>query len=320
MTETRNPATATESTATTAQVRQATLTRGRRPRQKGRSRTVLVWLILLAFGFFFVLPIVWLILAPTKTATELEHSFPFALGSLGEVGRAWQHLVAFQNGILLRWFGNSALYAFGGLALALVTSIPAGYGLSRMRFRGRKLLLTITLIVMIMPAATLVIPLFLELNAVKLIGNPLALILPFAYFPFGVYLTYVFFSTSLQSSMLEAARIDGASEFQIFIRIAVPLARPIIALVTFFSFVGNWQNFFLPSLVMPSDDQQPIPVGLSQLMSSSPAFNPGGTANLGIDAPELTLAILLSVIPVLILFLFAQRSLIAGMFSGGTKG
>lgn len=320
MTVTRNPARATESTGTTPQVRQATLTRRRRPRPHGRAGIVLVWLVLLAFGFFFVLPIVWLILAPTKTATELADSFPFAWGSLGEVGQAWQHLLAFQNGIILRWFGNSALYSFGGLALALVTSVPAGYGLSRTRFRGRKVLLTITLIVMIMPAATLVIPMFLELSAVKLIGTPLALILPFAYFPFGVYLTYVYFSTGLQSSMLEAARIDGASELQIFFRIALPLARPVIAMVTFFSFVGNWQNFFLPSLVMPSDDQQPIQVGLSQLMSSSPAFNPGGTADLGIDAPELTLAILLSVIPVLILFLFAQRSLVSGMFSGGTKG
>lgn len=281
---------------------------------------ILVWLILIAFGVFFVLPMVWLLLAPTKTAYEVEHLFPFAFGSLAAVGDAWQNLVAFQNGIIYQWFGNSALYAFGGLALSLICSIPAGYGLALTRFRGRKVLLMVTLVVMIMPATTLVIPLFLELNAMKLIGTPLALILPFAFFPFGVYLTYIYFSTSLQRSMLEAARIDGASEMQIFFRIALPLARPIIALVAFFGFVGNWQNFFLPYLVMPSSSQQPIQVGLSQLMSSSPAFNPGGTANLGIDTPELALAILLSVIPVLVLFLFAQRSLVAGMFAGGTKG
>jgi multiple sugar transport system permease protein len=288
--------------------------------RRGSLGSLLVWLTLTVFGVFFVLPMVWLVLAPTKSAHEIEHSFPFSFGSFAAVGEAMQHLAAFQNGIVFQWFGNSALYAFGGLALSLICSIPAGYGLALTRFRGRKLLLLVTLIVMIMPATTLVIPLFLELNTLKLVGTPLALILPFAFFPFGVYLTYIYFSTSLQRSMLEAARIDGASEVQIFFRIALPLARPIIALVAFFSFVANWQNFFLPYLVMPSSSQQPIQVGLSQLMASSPAFNPGGTANLGIDTPELTLAILLSVIPVLVLFLFAQRSLVAGMFAGGTKG
>ncbi|MDL9977792.1 carbohydrate ABC transporter permease [Microbacterium sp. ASV49] len=291
--------------------------------QHGRRQpagAILVWLVLIVFGVFFVLPMVWLLLAPTKSEYQVEHLFPLAFGSFAAVGDAWNHLVAFQGGIIYQWFGNSALYAFGGLALSLVCSIPAGYGLALTRFRGRKLLLIVTLIVMIMPATTLVIPLFLELNAMKLIGTPLALILPFAFFPFGVYLTYIYFSTSLQRSMLEAARIDGANEVQIFFRIALPLARPIIALVAFFSFVANWQNFFLPYLVMPSSSQQPIQVGLSQLMSSSSTFNPGGTANLGIDTPELALAILMSVIPVLVLFLFAQRSLVAGMFAGGTKG
>lgn len=298
---------------------------GQRPPAVPRARrrptgVVLAAATLTVFGVFFVLPMLWLLLAPTKTAHELEHSFPLAFGSLAAVADAWQHLAAFQNGIIYQWFGNSTLYAFGGLALSLICSVPAGYGLALTRFRGRKTLLMVTLIVMIMPATTLVIPLFLELNAMKLIGTPLALILPFAFFPFGVYLTYIYFSTSLQRSMLEAARIDGASEMQIFLRIALPLARPIIALVAFFGFVANWQNFFLPYLVMPSSSQQPIQVGLSQLMASSPAFNPGGTADLGIEAPELALAILLSVIPVLVLFLFAQRSLVAGMFAGGTKG
>ena len=285
-----------------------------------RTIVVLVWAVLIAFGVFFILPMVWLLLAPSKSAYEIEHLFPFAFGSFDAIASAWAHLTAFQNGIIFTWFGNSALYAFGGLALTLATAVPAGYGLALTRFRGRKILLMVTLVVMIMPATTLVIPLFLGMNAVKMIGTPWALILPFAFFPFGVYLTYIYFSTSLQRSMLEAARIDGATEMQIFFRIALPLARPIIALVAFFNFVGNWQNFFLPYLVTPASSQQPIQVGLSQLMGSSPAFNPGGTADLGIDSPELALAILLSVVPVLVLFLFAQRSLVAGMFAGGTKG
>ena len=116
--------------------------------------------------------------------------------------------------------------------------------------------------------------------------------------------------------MLEAARIDGATEWQLFTRIALPLARPVVALVAFFSFVGNWNNFFLPYLVLPSSDQFPIQVGLNQLLSSTPSFNPVAGAGLDIQSPELALAIL----PVLIVFLFSQRALVSGMLAGSTKG
>jgi multiple sugar transport system permease protein len=278
---------------------------------------VLIMALLLVF---FVLPVIWLLLAPTKTAGELLDLSPLSFGAFSNVGLAWSHLVSFENGILFVWLKNSAIYSGGSLILTLLTSIPAGYALALTRFRGRKILLTITLLVMIMPSASLVLPLFLELNLFGLIGTVWSIILPFSFFPFGVYLVYIYFATSLPSEMLEAARIDGASEWQLFTRIALPLARPVVALVAFFSFVGNWNNFFLPYLVLPSSDQFPIQVGLNQLLSSTPSFNPLAGKGLNIQSPELALSIIIAILPVLVVFLFSQRALVSGMLAGSTKG
>jgi multiple sugar transport system permease protein len=282
--------------------------------------TLIVVLILALLLVFFVLPVIWLILAPTKTAGELLSQPPLSFGALSNVGLAWSHLVSFQDGVLFLWLKNSAIYSGGSLILTLATSVPAGYALALTRFRGRKILLTITLLVMIMPSASLVLPLFLELNLFGLIGTVWSIILPFSFFPFGVYLVYIYFATSLPSEMLEAARIDGATEWQLFTRIALPLATPVVALVAFFSFVGNWNNFFLPYLVLPSSDQFPIQVGLNQLLSSTPSFNPVAGAGLNIQSPELALSIIIAILPVLVVFLFSQRALVSGMLAGSTKG
>jgi len=280
---------------------------------------LVVGLLLILLLLFFVLPALWLLLAPTKTAAELVNDAPLAFGSFGNVIRAWQHLTGFENGVLFTWLRNSAVYAVGALILTLLTSIPAGYALALSRFRGRKLLLTVTLVVMIMPSAALVLPIFLELNLVGLVGTVWSIILPFSFYPFGVYLVYIYFATSLPRDLLAAARLDGASEWQIFSKVALPLAKPVVGLVAFFSFVGNWNNFFLPYLVLPGSDQFPIQVGLNQLLSSTPSFNPVAGAGLDITSPELALAIIVAILPVLVLFLFSQRTLVSGMLAGATK-
>ena len=279
--------------------------------------------ILTVFAVFFVAPMLWLLLAPTKSDSALVTSGPFAFGSFHQVVQAWDHLDGFSNHLYREWIGNSLLYACSATAIVLATAIPAGYGLALGTFRGRKIVLTLTLIVMIMPAAALVLPIFLELNALKLIGNVLSVILPFAFYPFGVYIAYIYYATSMPRDVLDAARIDGCSEWVTFRQIALPLAKPVIALVLFFSFVADWNNFFLPYAVLAKSSQYPIQVGLSDLLSSTPSFNPavgGGGQQVNIFRPELALATLLAVVPVLIVFMLSQRALVRGMLGGGVKG
>ena len=146
-------------------------------------------------------------------------------------------------------------------------------------FTGRRVLLSITLLVMIMPASALVLPLFLEMNLLNLLNTPWSVILPFGFFPFGVFLSYIFFSSTIPKELLAAARVDGCSEWGVFRWVALPLARPIVALVGFFAFVFDWTNFFLPYVMFYNDRQYPLPVGLQYLVSSTSAFNP--TVGLG---------------------------------------
>jgi multiple sugar transport system permease protein len=280
------------------------------------------FMILAAFAVFFIGPVLWLILAPTKADNALVTSDPFSFGNFHQVSLAWKHLDAFSDHIYRRWIANTLYYALSATAITLAVSVPAGYGLAIGKFPGRKLVLSLTLISMIMPAAALVLPIFLELNAMHLIGRAASVILPFAFFPFGVYLAYIYYATSLPRDLLDAARVDGCGEWLTFRRIALPLAKPVVALVFFFSFVADWNNFFLPYVVLADSDQYPITVGLSNLLSSTPSFNPaagGGGQSVNIFRPELALATLLAVVPVAVVFVLSQRALVRGLVGGAVK-
>ena len=116
--------------------------------------------------------------------------------------------------------------------------------------------------------------------------------------------------------------MDGCGEWLTFRRIALPLAKPVVALVFFFSFVADWNNFFLPYVVLADSDQYPITVGLSNLLSSTPSFNPaagGGGQSVNIFRPELALATLLAVVPVAVVFVLSQRALVRGLVGGAVK-
>ena len=278
------------------------------PTDRARRRVALALraVVLLVFGVFFVVPLAWLVLAATKTDTELVTRNPFAFGSFHNVWLAWQRVDGFQDHIYRRWLGNSLFYSLTATAITLVYAIPAGYGLAFGRFPGRKLILRLTLIVMIMPSAALVLPIFLELNSLQLIGSSFSVILPFAFFPFGVFLAYIYYATAVPEGLLDAARVDGCSDLQTFLRVALPLAKPIVALVFFFSFVANWNNFFLPYVFLSDERQLPIQVGLSDIFGSTRS----GVA----------VATLIASLPVAIVFIASQRALERGLFGGATKG
>ena len=279
--------------------------------------------ILLFFTVFFFIPMIWLFLAPTKTDGQLLTQSPFAFGSLHTLSQTFHRVITYSGHSVLVWLKNSAIYSFGGTALAVVAAIPAGYGLALTQFIGRKVLLSITLVVMIMPATALVLPLFLEIDKLGLYGTIWSLILPFGFFPFGVYLAYIYFSSTIPKDLLAAARIDGAGEWAVFRYIALPLARPIVSLVGFFAFVASWNNFFLPFVMTYDSSQYPLQIGLQQLIGSTASFNPAnfsaGSSIVVLHRPDLAMAVIVAIAPVLIVFLFAQRALVSGMLAGATK-
>ena len=282
---------------------------------------ILRLLVIYGFALFCVIPLLWLVLAPTKTDKQITEGFPLSFGSFERTILAWQHLAEYQDGIIYMWIGNSILYAASSIVISVVTSLMAGYALAVTRFPGRKVILYLTLIAMVIPGAALVLPLFLEMNALGLTDTQLSVILVASFYPFGTYLAFVYFATSLPTEILEATRIDGCSDTRAFILIALPLAKPLIGLIVFFSFVANWNNYFMPYILLVSGDKYNLPVGLGALIASTPALNPGrGGSIVPVTRPEIALAGVIVVLPVALLFIFFQRFLSRGILEGATKG
>jgi multiple sugar transport system permease protein len=264
-------------------------------------------LVLLVFAAFFAGPIVWLLLAPTKTGYELATRPAFAFGGFQTLAATWHQLDSLNDHIYRRWLENSLMYSFLATGLTLVTAVPAGYGLAIGRFRGRKLVLAVTTVAMLMPSTALALPTFLELNAVHLLGSMFSVVLPFAFFPFGVFLAYLYYTTAVPAALLDAARIDGCNEWQVFRRVALPLARPVLGLVFFFAFVADWTNFFLPYIVLDDSRQFPVQVGINDML-------------LGAPQPVLALAALIAAVPVVAVFIVAQRAIVRGRFAAAAAG
>jgi multiple sugar transport system permease protein len=139
-------------------------------------------------------------------------------------------------------------------------------------------------------------------------------ILPSGFFPFGTYLSYVYFSGSLPPSIVEAARVDGASELRILLSVAVPLAKPLISLVAFFAFVSEWNNFFLVQVMITSVGRFNIQTGMASLLAG--AFMVSNMSSPDVLRPELAMAGILLGAPIVAFFLFIQRYLMTGLLAG----
>ncbi len=285
-----------------------------------RRMTPQTFLALVALIYLFIM--VTFVLASLRTQQSLLSQGAFGPLSLRMLRFDWQQLRGFSDGVYFEWLRNSAVVAFGGAAIAVLVALPAGYALAMLHFRGRRLLLFLTILTMVMPNTVLVIPLFLEVSAVHQVDKlwPVAVI--FGFFPFGTYLAFVHYKTTLPFELLESGRIDGVSEVGLFLRLATPLAKQAAALVFFFAFVADWTNYFLPLVLLPSSSSQTVSVGLQQLITSSQLFNPSAAAGLNVKLymPELSFAAVLQMLPVLVVFIVAQRYLRRGAMLGAVKG
>ena len=275
----------------------------------------------LAFSLvFYGVPLIWLFVAGTRSQASLFTDSVFTVGSWVQAKHTWNNLTSYNDFQILTWAKNSVIYSAGGVSLALVTCIPAGYALALSEFPGRRLILILTLVAMITPSQAIVLPIFLELLTLKLNNTYLGLIMATGFFPFGVYLAYVFFSSSLPKGVMDSARVDGCSRFQQFIHIGLPLATPIIALAAFFSFLANWSNYFLAFVLLSNEKLFNLPLGLTSLISSSGALVNQAANDIPVRMPEAIQAAIVVVAPVLVVFLVAQRFVRTGMLAGAEKG
>ena len=276
------------------------------------------WLIL--FALISIIPMVWLLLAPSKEDAELTTRNPLAFGNFGNYLKAWKNLQFFDDGVILQWVINSLWYTGTIVLIATVTASMAGFVLSASNIRFKRAFLISTLITMLVPPMALVVPIFVLMDRIHLMDNPFSVILVSSLYPFGVFLSYIYYSTTIPKELYESARLDGCNDFRLFTKIALPLSWPLISLLAFFAFIGNWANYFLPYILLPSSENYTLPIGLGFLFYSTPAINPGvGATSVPIYKPEIALAGVLIALPIMIVFLVSQKRLVRGMLAGSIK-
>jgi multiple sugar transport system permease protein len=259
---------------------------------------------------YFLIPIWWLFVSSTKDQSQFTNTNPlwFADFSLfTNIG----NLVAYRDGVFLRWMLNSVLYAGFGALIATVLAAACGYALAKYRFPGRDLLFNIVLGGVLVPATALALPLFLIFSQINATDTFWSVFLPSLVSPFGVYLTRIYAASSVPDELLEAARLDGSGEIRTFFTVSVKLMFPALVTVFLFQFVAIWNNFFLPLIMLRDETLFPVTLGLY-------AWN--SQVN---QIPELRgyvlIGALLSIIPLIITFLFLQRFWRNGLGAGSVK-
>lgn len=286
----------------------------RRLGERRRSRIILT-LLLSLFLLYSFMPLVYLVLSATKTNGDLFTTFGFGFGTEFNLWQNLRDLLARDNGIFMRWMFNSLLYAtIAGLGAAILAT-AAGYALAKFKFVGRNLLFALVLGAVMIPQTALVVPTFLLLALSGLSDNPLGVILPSMISPIGVYLMRVYIEQGLDNELIDAARIEGAGEFVIFRAIVLPLVAPGMVTVALLSFVGTWNNYFLPLIVLRSPEYQPITVGLATWYQLAQQGGGGGQVLFSI----IITGALVSIIPVIVVFLLLQRFWQGGLTAGAIK-
>lgn len=281
----------------------------RGPRESILSRGAAL-LIMGVFTLYFLVPIWWLFISSTKDRSDLLTTNPlwFADWNLFENIGA---LFSYNDGIYLRWILNSLGYAGLGALLATAFAGMCGYALAKYRFRGREVFFNVVLGGVLVPATALALPLFLLFSQVNLTNTYWAVLLPSIVSPFGVYLTRIFAAASVPDELIEASRLDGAGEVRTFFTISARLMTPALVTVFLFQFVTIWNNFFLPLIMLRSQELFPLTYGLY-------AWN----TQLN-QIPELRTYVLvgsfLSIVPLIIAFLLLQRFWRNGLGTGSVK-
>ena len=289
-------------------------------RQESRIWTWVVNTWLIFFAIVSVIPMIWLLLAPSKEDADITNRHPLAFGSFGNYIKAWKNLQFFDDGVMFTWVINSLWYTAAIVLIATVTASMAGFVLSASNIRFKRSFLVSTLITMLVPPMALVVPIFILMDQISLMDKPLAVILVSSLYPFGVFLSYIYYTTTIPKELYESARLDGCNDFRLFSKIALPLSWPLISLLAFFAFIGNWANYFLPYILLPSSENYTLPIGLGFLFYSTPAINPGvGATSVPIYKPEIALAGVLIALPIMIVFLISQKRLVRGMLAGSIK-
>ncbi|PZF89485.1 carbohydrate ABC transporter permease [Micromonospora deserti] len=263
--------------------------------------------VLVALALVFLTPLVWMLITSLKTYTAAQRIPPTWLPDPVS-GYGYEQILNNSANPVLRWFLNSMVAATLHALLVLATASMAAYALARMRFRGRGVIFALIVGTLFIPPASLIIPNFLIVDELNWLDTLTVVVVPGAASAFGVFFLRQFF-LSLPGEVEEAALLDGASQWQIFWKVVLPLSKPALATLAVLSFLTNWNDFLWPIYVLFSPEMLTLPPGLGLLQGAYVT-----------DYPVIMAGAVLASVPVLILFVLAQRHIIQGVSRSGLKG
>jgi multiple sugar transport system permease protein len=283
----------------------ATTTARRRP-----GFSPIATIVLLAGAVYCLVPVAWVVIAASKSPRELFTSFSFVPGS--GLADNLVDLATYGGGVFWQWGANSLLYAGVGAVASTIVSAMAGYALAKFRFRGSETLFAAILAGVLVPGIVLAIPQYLLLAQLGLAGTLWSVLLPSIINPFGIFLCRVFAQAAVPTDTLEAARLDGAGEARIFTTIVLPMMAQGLVTVFLLQFVGIWNNFLLPFIMLSDQRLYPITLGLYTFLSRG-----AGDSDL---YPLVITGSAVSIIPLIAMVLLLQRFWRADLLAGGLKG
>ena len=278
-----------------------------KPRARDRAGIAARLLVLLPFMVFVIFPFYWIVITSLKSTPQISERRSIFWPAPATLEQ-YQTLLGGTG--FLTWLMNSVLVATVSTVISVALSSLAAYALSRLKFAGAGLLTTLLLVTYLLPGTLLFIPLYQTLTSLGLINSYGALILTYPTFllPFATWVMLGYFR-SIPVELEEAAMIDGASRFYIFLRITLPLAAPALLSVTLFAFTNAWNEFLFAFVFITSESLRTLPIGLQSMVVGD--ILPWG---------RLMAASLLTAVPVAVLYIYAQRFLVEGLTVGGVKG
>ncbi len=276
-------------------------------------RSTLMTVLCVVFAVYCLFPFAYLLINATKTQADFTSTFGMGFGKTFAL---WDNIVTvftYQNGIFGRWFINTIFYVVIGAGGATLLAIMGGYALAKFRFPGRKAVFAVLIGSISVPGIALAVPQFLLFAKLNLTNTPAAMIIPSLISPFGLYLMWIFSEQAVPQELLEAARVDGASEFRTFWQISLPLLAPGIVTTALFTIVATWNNYFLPLIMLKDADWYPLTIGLNQWKDQASTAGGQAIQNLVITGS------LITIIPLVIAFLCLQKYWQSGLAAGAVK-
>lgn len=266
---------------------------------------VIIYIVLTLLAVLMVMPFVWMVLSSFKNSNEV-FSIPMRL--LPTTWHVENYSLIWEKIPLLTFFKNTTKLTVITTIIQVFTSCFAAYGFAKVNFKGRDILFVIYVTTIAVPWQVYMVPQFALMGKMHLTNSHLGLILMQAFSAFGVFLMRQFMM-AIPTELLEAARIDGLSEYGIFARIALPLAKPGIATLVIFTFVNIWNDFMGPLIYINSTELKTIQLGIRMFISQY-----------GADYALIMAASVLSLIPVMVIFIACQKWFVEGITAGGVKG